>query len=135
MSDMDFGTKGAPSGPIAQTGDSRLVAQRIGTATVYFRVDDEPLPLEGETEVRAVALINADVFNQAARIVGEGITAISDRVNDLLERVRPTELQMEISFSFEATGRTTIVPVLLTGDTSAKAGLKVTAVWKPTRDA
>ncbi|HVR46057.1 MAG TPA: CU044_2847 family protein [Candidatus Binatia bacterium] len=105
-----------------------LIAQQIGSAIVYFRVSGQALPVTNESHIRAVTATN--VFDEAARVVNEGVRVIGLKVHDAAKTLRPCELELEISFGFELKGRATIVPVLLTGESTSTAGLKITATWK-----
>jgi len=107
-----------------------LVAQQIGEATIYFRVSGETLVVANERELRPVAEVKSNVFDEAARIVGEGVKIIGQKVHALTETLQPSELEIELSFGFEVKGKATIVPVLLTGESTSNVGLKVTATWK-----
>jgi inner membrane protein involved in colicin E2 resistance len=49
------------------------------------------------------------------------------------ETLKPQELSVEFSISFEGTGKAQVIPVLVTAETKASTGLKVTAVWKHTQ--
>jgi hypothetical protein len=115
------------------SGDVRpeLVAQEVGEATIYFRVSGETLEVANERELRPVAAdVKSNVFDEAARVVGEGVKIIGHKVRDLTETLQPSELEIELSFGFEVKGKATIVPVLLTGESTSNVGLKVTATWK-----
>jgi hypothetical protein len=108
-----------------------LVAQQVGEATIYFRVSANTLVVANEPELRPVAGgIRSNVFDEAALVVGEGVKIIGQRIRDLPETLQPSELELEISFGFEVKGKATIVPVLLTGESTSNVGLKVTATWK-----
>jgi hypothetical protein len=115
------------------SGDVRpeLVAQQVGEATIYFRVSGETLVVANERELRPVAAeVRSNVFDEAASVVGEGVKIIGQRVHALTETLQPSELEIELSFGFEVKGKATIVPVLLTGESTSNVGLKVTATWK-----
>jgi hypothetical protein len=108
-----------------------LVAQEVGEATIYFRVSGEPLEVANERELRPVSgEVKSNVFDEAARVVGEGVNIIGKKVRDLTGTLQPSELEIEFSFGFEVKGKATIVPVLLTGESTSNVGLKVTATWK-----
>jgi hypothetical protein len=129
MSDIRTTAGGSDQGLITPDDAPQLVAQQIGDTTVYFRVSAERLKVVNEPELRAVA-DNGNPFDQAAKIVNQGVQIIGEKVRSLTDTLRPTELEIEISFGFEVKGKTTIVPVLLTGESTATVGLKVTATWK-----
>jgi hypothetical protein len=117
----------------AVSGDNRpeLLAQEVGEATIYFRVSGQTLQVANEPELRPVAAeVKSNVFDEAARVVGEGVKIIGQKVRTLTETLQPTELEIELSFGFEVKGKATIVPVLLTGESTSTVGLKVTATWK-----
>lgn len=54
---------------------------------------------------------------------------MGERVETLAENVKPREVTVEFTLSFEASGKAQLIPVFLTGQTKAATGLKVTAVW------
>jgi hypothetical protein len=110
--------------------ETRLVAQRVGDTVAYFRVSGRPLKVEGESELRAVAKLDVNAFDEAAHIVREGFKTISSNIASLKDELKPGEFEVELSFGFEAKGKAAIVPVLLTGESTATVGLKVTARWK-----
>jgi hypothetical protein len=62
--------------------------------------------------------------------VREGVRAIGSHIRAAGEELAPSEFTVEMSFSFEAKGKTTIAPVFLTGEVSAQAALKVIAKWQ-----
>ncbi len=118
-----------PASPIDSVAP-RLVVQQVGAATVYFRVGAGPLPVANEPEFRAVAAIDSNVFDEAARVVSESVKVMGERIRGVAKALQPSKLEVEISFGFEVKGKATIVPVLLTGESTASAGLKVTATWE-----
>ena len=82
-----------------------LVAQKVGEATIYFRVSSEALTVANESELRAVAAANTNVFDEAAKIVGEGVKIIRAKFSELTDALKPSALEVEISFGFEVKGK------------------------------
>lgn len=107
-----------------------LIETSIGNAVVYFRVDSSPRPVTVDTEVRAVAAVDANAFEAAAKVIREGVRVIGAQVHEIGEALLPSELTVELGFTFEAKGKAAIVPVFLTGETSGRLAFKVIAKWQ-----
>jgi hypothetical protein len=109
----------------------RLVPMRIGSAIVYVEEVGEPAVIEADDQVRPVAPTSPqEAVETAGEILREFVRVIGERVETLTERARPQEISVEFSLGFEVKGKASLIPVFLTGETGAKTGLKVTAVWK-----
>jgi hypothetical protein len=65
-----------PAAIVSGNSSPQLVVQKVGEATMYFRASGEALPVAKETELRAVTAIDTKVFDEAAKIVGEGVKII-----------------------------------------------------------
>jgi hypothetical protein len=115
----------------AATPAPELVEKVIGDALVYFRVDARRRVVVPDADVRPVAAIDTNVFEAAAKVLRESVRAIGSQVKAMGQELAPSELTVELGFTFEAKGKTTIVPVLLTGEVSGEAALKITAKWQP----
>jgi hypothetical protein len=108
----------------------RLVPLQVGGATVYI------IPA-GHLEVVADATIYPvappapqDVLGAASDAIEGCVRAVGERIERLAGAVRPDEVTLEFELSFEVKGKASLVPVLVTGETGARTGLKITAVWK-----
>jgi NTP-dependent ternary system trypsin peptidase co-occuring protein len=113
-------------------GDLLFVPAKVGNATVFVEARG-PVAVEPNEDIYVAASIDPrQVFDAAGDIIRECVRVVGERVEKLTEAMRPNELSVEFSLSFEAEGRATLIPVFLTGKTSAQGGLTVTAVWKRT---
>jgi len=117
------------SGPNVSSA-TELVETTIGDAVVYFRVDRhlEAVEAGGIRPVAGLG-IEANAFEAAAHVAREAVRLFANHLSAIAEALRPNETGIEFSFTFEAKGKTHIVPVFLTGETSGQVGLKVTAKW------
>jgi hypothetical protein len=110
---------------------SRLIPMQVGSATVYVEQFGAPPEVEVDDRIRAVAPDPKKTFEQASEILRECVRVVGERVEGIAEKTRPRDITVEFALSFEATGRAQLIPVILTGETKAVTGLKVTAVWGP----
>lgn len=105
----------------------KLVPMRVGEAIVH--VEETPgLVSGGGDDIYPVASSTEEAFERANEVLEECVRVVGERVSTLGD-VKPKQITVEFSLTFEATGKSQIIPVLLTGETRAGAGLKVTAVW------
>jgi hypothetical protein len=116
---------------IAPQPSRRLVPMQVGNASVYVVQVGDFADVESNDAIRPVApgrpehvLENAgDILRECVRVVGERLTMIG-------EAVRPDEVTIEFSLSFEVKGRAAVIPVFVTGETGTETGLRVSATWK-----
>jgi hypothetical protein len=106
----------------------RLIATKVGNADVYIEQVGEPPAVDGVYEVAAID--PQEIFDKASEALRECVRVVGSQVEALGDRVRPDEVSVEFSISFEAEGRASIVPVFVTGRSSVGTGLAVTAVWR-----
>jgi hypothetical protein len=111
-----------------------LLEQPVGQTTVYFRTSGPALSIASSDELRAVAKISfpVDAIGHAGRIAREALKTVISEFENVERDLQGADLAVELTFSFEVTGHAAIVPVLLTGETSATGGLKITATWPHT---
>lgn len=110
----------------------RLLPLRIGDVVVYVEQTGQGAAIEGD-DIYAVAPSPQDAFQHAADFVKECVRSVGARLSELrdaADALAPQEVTAEFSVSFEAKGKTALVPVLLTGEASSMTGLKITAVWR-----
>jgi hypothetical protein len=88
--------------------------------------DDESIHAVGLSQPRQ-ALEDAIDFTKAL------MKSLGSRIAEIDAALSPDELNVELSFTFRATGKATVIPVLLTGETGAEAAIKVSATWRPSR--
>ena len=130
MSD-EFGFGGGrETQPELATGRRTVVPMQVGSATVYVEQVGELLEIQTDEQFYPVSAPSTkDAFEEAIKILQECVQVIGERVNGFREKVKPKEVTVEFTLSFEAKGRAQLIPVLLTGETTAATGLNVTAVW------
>ncbi len=123
--------------PLEAPAARRLVAMQVGQAIVYVEQAGPAVTAEADDLVRPVAALNPQqAFDHAGAIVRECVRVIGERLDAIALNVRPDELSVEFSLSFDVSGRASVVPVFITGETKAQTGLKITARWKrPARGA
>ena len=108
-----------------------LVPMQVGSATVYVTQTPDASVTVEDDRIRPVAPISpAQAFESAGEILRECVRVMGERFENLADKAHPDELTVEFSLTFEVKGKASIVPVFVTGETSAQSGLKVTAVWK-----
>jgi len=105
---------------------------QVGKATVYIEQIGEAVVIEADDRIRPVAPSMKEVFENAIEVLQECVHVVSEKVETIAKKTRPQEITVEFTLSFEATGKLTVVPILVTGETKGSTGLKVTAVWKQT---
>lgn len=108
----------------------RLVPIQVDTATVYIEQIGEPVVIEADDRIRPVAPDTKEVFENAVEVLQKCVHVMGEKVETIAEKARPQEITVEFTLSFEATGKLTVIPILVTGETKGNTGLKVTAVWK-----
>ncbi|HEX8742789.1 MAG TPA: CU044_2847 family protein [Thermoleophilaceae bacterium] len=128
---MTVGTPGsqAPAGPGPDGPDRQLIAAEVGSALVYIEQVGEPAARE-EGIYAVAAPTPGEVFDRASEALRECVRVVGAQVEALAESVRPDEVSVEFTISFEAEGKASIVPVFVTGRSSVSTGLAVTAVWR-----
>lgn len=108
-----------------------MVPMQIGSATVYVAQSAGGGVAVEDDRIRPVAALSpAQAFESAGDILRECVRVIGERFENLAEKARPDQVTVEFSLTFEVKGKASIVPVFVTGESSAQTGLKVTAVWK-----
>lgn len=108
----------------------RLVAMQVGAATVYVEPVGPPATAEADDRIHPVAPpAPQEAFAQASEALRECVRVVGERVEALAERM-PQEVTVEFTLSFAAKGQTALIPLFVTAETSAQAGLKVTAKWR-----
>jgi hypothetical protein len=113
----------------------RLVPMRVGNATVFVEEVGEPVLIEAGDQVRPVAPPSPqEAFENAGEILHECVRVIGERIEALAAKARPQQITVEFSLSFEVKGQASLIPIFVTGESSAQTGLKVTAVWKRQED-
>jgi hypothetical protein len=118
-------------GPRPDAPARRFVPMQIGGATVFVQETGEPVWIEEDDQIRPVGPRSpTEAFESAGEILRECVRVIGDGLESLAAKVRPDQITVEFSLSFEVKGKASLVPVFVTGESGAQTGLKVTAVWK-----
>lgn len=125
MSDFDFGAD-----PVA-TGGRRLVPMKVGSAVVYVEAVGDDTTVQTSEDFRAVGLDPTEAFEKASDALRECVRIVGTGIEDFGTAVRPEEVGVEFTISFDVEGQAHIIPVLLTGKSKASMGIKVTAKWHP----
>ena len=108
-----------------------MVPMQVGSATVYVVGSGDARVVEDD-RIRPVSPISPqEAFQAAGEFLHECVRLVGEKVETLAEKARPHEVAVEFSLSFEVTGKASVIPIFVTGETSAHTGLKVKAVWKP----
>jgi hypothetical protein len=126
--EIGFGSSREPgtgSAPMRQ-----LIPMQVGHATVYVEQISQSLEIQTDDTIRPVAPSPGEAFGKASEILQECVRVLGERVEGLTERAKPAQVTVEFTLSFEVAGRAQLIPVLLTGESKAATGLKVTAVWE-----
>jgi hypothetical protein len=113
-----------------ESGDRRFfVPMQVGKATVYVEQIGPVVEIETAAEVYPVAPSLQQAFELGSDALRECVRVIGERLEQIEER-RPQEVTVEFTISFEVKGKASLIPVLLTGESTSKAGLTVKAVWR-----
>jgi NTP-dependent ternary system trypsin peptidase co-occuring protein len=131
MSDMIRAGTGSIGAPMPEPAPSRrLVPIQVGKAIVYIEQIGEPVIIEADDRIHPVAPDTKEVFENAVEVLQQCVHVVGEKVETIVEKIRPQEITVEFTLSFEATGKIAVIPILVTGETKGSTGLKVTAVWK-----
>ncbi len=121
--------------PPGATPVRRLMPMHVGGAIVYVEQVGEPASVEAQDDIHPVAPPSPDeAFQSASQILNECVRVIGEKVEAIAAEVRPDELAVEFSLSFEVKGRASLIPVFVTGEAGTQTGLKVKATWKRAPD-
>jgi Trypsin-co-occurring domain 1 len=108
----------------------RLVPLKVGEAMVFVEQVGDVALVEADDTITPVAPSLEEAFEHGLRFVRSCVSAFGEQLQALAEKTRPRELAVEFSLTFEAKGKAALIPVLVTGETGAQTGLKVTATWR-----
>jgi hypothetical protein len=114
------GPEGVEAFPL-QIGAATIFVEQVG-ASLSADYDDDLYPVGPPSPREAFEKAN-EALKECVRVVGETLDKIGDQV-------KPQEVSLEFSLSFQAEGTARIIPVLVTGKTAATTGLKITAKWQ-----
>lgn len=108
-----------------------LVPMRVGSAIVYVeQVGESAMVYDEGGGIRPVAPPDiGEAFQRAGEAIQECVKSVGSRIEDLAGDVKPREIVVEFSLTFEASGGIHLFPVLVTAGSKIGTGLKVTATW------
>jgi len=128
----DFDAKGDEAGVVAAgTQERRLVPMRVGEATLFVEAaDDEPV-IQPTDDFHVVGVNPREAFETASEALKECVRVVGERIDSMQEAMRPHEVGVEFTLTFDVEGQARIIPVLLTGKAKSAVGVKVSAKWQP----
>lgn len=103
---------------------------RVGSAEVFVEASDEEVALEAAPEIRPTSLNPEKAFDAAVDILKECVRVVGEGLERLERAVKPQELEIEFSLTFDAKAKGALIPLFVTAEHGMGAGLKVKAVWK-----
>jgi hypothetical protein len=119
-----------PESPSTAESGRRLVPMQVGSATVYIEQVGPYPEIDADDRIYPVAPLSPqEAFQTAGDAVRECVRIVGERIEALEER-RPQEITVEFSITLEAKGKAALIPIFVTGETGAKTGLVVKAVWR-----
>jgi hypothetical protein len=121
-------TAGGIGGLADRRSVRRLVQVQIGNATVFVEQLGAPVEVDVGDEIHPVALPSPqEALERAGDLLQELVRIFDARIRALASR--PKEVSVEFSLGFEVKGKATLIPILLSGETSTQAAIKVSAAW------
>ena len=114
-----------------QQGARRLVPMRVGAATVYVEATGDAPALPPGEAFHAVGLDPQEAFATASEALKECVRVMGERLESMRDGMRPQEVGVEFTITFDVEGQARIIPVLLTGKAKTAVGIKVSARWQP----
>ena len=130
MSEITVAGGDSASETLPTDGGRRLVPMQVGDAVIYIEQIGPPPKVEGNAEIRAVSAPDPrEVFEQASTALRECVRQVGEKLTAMADKVRPQQVTVEFSISFDAKGKS-VIPVFFTGEAGVTTGLKVTALWK-----
>jgi hypothetical protein len=108
-----------------------LLPMQVGSAIVYVEQVGEPAVVYDESGgIRPVGPPDvAEAFRRAGEAIQQCVTSVGSRIEALAGDLKPREVVVEFSLTFEASGGIHLFPVLVTAGSKIGTGLKVTATW------
>ena len=110
---------------------ARVLPLQVGGATVFVEQVGEGPSADYDEELYPVGPPSPkEAFEKANEALKECVSVVGETLERIGDQVKPQEVSLEFSLSFQAEGTARIIPVLVTGKTAATTGLKVTAKWQ-----
>jgi outer membrane protein assembly factor BamA len=128
--DYELALGGAEDEPRGRV-EARVIPVQIGSAAVYVEQVGEGPTVEQSEEIYPVGPPSpTEAFDKANEALKECVRVVGETLGEISAKVKPQEVSLEFSISFQAEGTARIIPVLVTGKTAATTGLRVTAKWQ-----
>lgn len=127
----DFDLSPASGQNTVEAVGRRLVPMQVGTATVFVEAVEDDTVLETDGFQAVSALNPQQAFETASDALKECVRVMGERIETMTGAMRPREVGIEFTLTFDVEGKATIVPVLITGKAKTAVGIKVTAKWQP----
>jgi hypothetical protein len=129
MDAIRVGGGSSTSGFATQAG-KRLIPMRVGSAEVFIEGSGEEVALDAAPEIRPTSLNPEKAFDAAVDILKECVRVVGEGLERLEKAVKPQELEIEFSLTFDAKAKGALIPLFVTAEQGFGTGLKVKAVWK-----
>jgi hypothetical protein len=127
----DFDVRRDAGATDGQQGARRLVPMRVGAATVYVEATGDAPVLPPDDDFHAVGVNPQEAFETASEALKECVRVMGERLESIRGGMRPQEIGVEFTITFDVEGQARIIPVLLTGKAKTAVGMKVSATWQP----
>lgn len=122
---------GSSTSEFARPAGRQFVPMRIGSAEVFVEASAGEVTLEAAPEIRPTTLNPEKAFDAAVGILKECVRVVGEGLERLEKAVKPQELEIEFTLTFDAKAKGALIPLFVTAEHGLGAGLKVKAVWKP----
>jgi hypothetical protein len=109
----------------------RLVPMQVGSATVFVEATAEAPVIDAADDFHAVGINPTEAFETASDALKECVRVVGERIDAMQDAIRPKEVGVEFTITFDVEGQARIIPVLLTGKAKTAVGVKVSAKWQP----
>jgi hypothetical protein len=104
---------------------------KVGSAVVFVEQTGARAVVEASDEIYVVASPTPEeAFDKASEAIRECVRIVGERIADLAAAAKPSEITVEFSLGFEASGQASFIPILFQAKATATTALKVSAVWK-----
>jgi hypothetical protein len=128
----DFDAKGDGDGVVAAgTQERRLVPMQVGEATVFVEAARDEPAIQETDDFHVVGVNPREAFETASEAMKECVSVLGARIDSMQDAMRPHEIAVEFTLTFDVEGQARIIPVLLTGKAKSAVGVKVSARWQP----
>lgn len=123
-------SRGSRESSVEAMPTRRLVPMRVGSATVYIEQIGEGPAIEADASIYSVAPNPKEAFEIATEVLRECVHTIGEQFEKLEKLIKPQEVSVEFTLTFDVKGKVSPIPVLVTGEVNTQTGLKVNAIWR-----